>query len=154
MVGLLILGLLGAALCSPARAEDEDVKLTPVEREIIRLTNLRRKKADLEPLSVSKSLMEAARQHARNMARQRKMSHELDGKRMGDRLTATGYVWTSCGENVAFKQRSARQVVANWMGSPGHRKNILSDKFTEIGVGVALDRRGLPYFCQVFARPR
>jgi uncharacterized protein YkwD len=152
--GLLVLGLVGFSSSLGARGEEDEAKLTTVESAIIRLTNAERKKAELEPLRASKMLTEAARGHARNMARQRKMSHELDGKRMSDRITATGYRWTTCGENVAHNQRSPQQVVRAWMKSPPHRKNILSPKYTEIGVGMGRDLLGRPYFCQVFARPR
>lgn len=45
----------------------------------------------------------------------------------------TGFA--SWGENVAAGQTSATQVVADWMGSPGHRANILNCEFDVIGVG-------------------
>jgi uncharacterized protein YkwD len=40
------------------------------------------------------------------------------------------------------------------MNSPGHRANIVSASFTEIGAGHALDASGRPYYAQVFGRPR
>ncbi len=39
------------------------------------------------------------------------------------------------------------------MASPGHRANLLGKQFTEIGIGVAQDERGMPYYTQVFATP-
>ena len=48
---------------------------------------------------------------------------------------------------------SAAEVVSSWMRSPGHRDNILSSEFTEIGTGVALGRNGRLYWAQVFGRP-
>ena len=39
-----------------------------------------------------------------------------------------------------------------WMNSGGHRANILSQQFTEIGVAVAVNARGERYWTQVFAR--
>ena len=39
------------------------------------------------------------------------------------------------------------------MQSGGHRKNILSPDFTELGVGHAIDRAGRPYYVQVFGNP-
>ena len=51
------------------------------------------------------------------------------------------------GENIAYGQRSAAEVVSDWMGSPDHRRNILDCDFTTIGVG--LDPRGM-YWTQEF----
>jgi len=55
----------------------------------------------------------------------------------------SGYdTWTrsyAYGENIAFGYSSAAEVVAAWMNSPGHRANILSPFFTEIGVSVLAD---------------
>lgn len=43
--------------------------------------------------------------------------------------------YKTAGENIAQGQRTPEEVVQAWMNSEGHRKNILSDKFTHIGVG-------------------
>ena len=39
------------------------------------------------------------------------------------------------------------------MKSPGHRKNLLSPAYTELGTGYATDNRGRAYYVQVFGRP-
>ncbi len=60
------------------------------------------------------------------------------GSVLTDRLKAyTG--WRLIGENLAWGEGSRgtpRAIVAAWMASPGHRKNILNGRFTETGVGV------------------
>jgi uncharacterized protein YkwD len=43
--------------------------------------------------------------------------------------------------------------VAGWMGSEGHRKNVLSKNFTHQGLGVVINGNAL-YATEVFARPR
>src|SRR5262249_50716989 len=49
-----------------------------------------------------------------------------------------GYTgWIAIGENIAAGYQTPDAVVAGWMSSPGHRANILSTQFTEIGIGVA-----------------
>jgi uncharacterized protein YkwD len=40
------------------------------------------------------------------------------------------------GENLAAGQTSPEQVVTQWMNSPGHRENMLQERFTEVGVGL------------------
>ena len=41
-----------------------------------------------------------------------------------------------------------------WMDSPEHKANILRDKFTEIGIGIARNAKGEVYYTQVFAAPK
>ena len=69
----------------------------------------------------------------------------------GDRLFilgASGY--SGWGENIAFGQATAADVMTAWMGSAGHRANILSSSHTHIGIGVA--EGGTIHWTQVFLR--
>ncbi|MBT6730393.1 CAP domain-containing protein [Candidatus Peregrinibacteria bacterium] len=43
------------------------------------------------------------------------------------------------GENLARGQLTAEEVVKDWMESPGHRRNMLEPKFTELGIGIFRD---------------
>ena len=43
------------------------------------------------------------------------------------------------GENLGKGQYTAQEVVADWMNSPGHRRNILESAFSEIGIGLFRD---------------
>jgi len=100
--------------------------------------------------------MRAAQLHAEQMAHAGQPSHVLPDAvypRAEDRLAAAGYRWRTCGENVALGQQSAAEVVDRWMHSRGHRSNILSPDFTELGVGYAIDQAGRPYYVQVFGNP-
>ncbi|MFD1271227.1 CAP domain-containing protein [Streptomyces kaempferi] len=45
--------------------------------------------------------------------------------------------WSAYGENVAYGYSTSAAVMAAWMSSPGHRHNILTCGFREIGVGLA-----------------
>lgn len=157
------LSAVAALVWAPARAKAGDIQvgsaelaksLNPVQHAIIRLTNQERQKHGLRPLRENYTLNAAAYNHAYNMARKNRMEHVLDGHNAGDRITAVGYTWQSYGENIAWNYLSAAAVVQGWMNSPGHRKNILNPNVTEIGVWVAKNSRGEPYYCQVFARPR
>ena len=58
--------------------------------------------------------------------------------------------YKAAGENIAKGQTSPAQVVNSWMNSQGHRENILSTKFTDIGIGVAKDSNGTLYWTQMF----
>lgn len=68
-------------------------------------------------------------------------------------INSFGLKFSSAGENIAMGQRTPQEVVQAWMNSPGHRSNILNKNFTEIGVGLAKDANGNPYWTQMFIRP-
>lgn len=124
---------------------------------IVKLTNAERARAGLAPLRTSTRLMRAAQLHADQASGAGRLEHVLPGTphpRPEDRLAAVGYDWQASAENVAFGHSTPSRAVASWMRSAGHRKNLLSRAYIETGTGYALDRRGRPYFVQVFARPR
>jgi uncharacterized protein YkwD len=59
---------------------------------------------------------------------------------------------TTAAENLSRTAASATSVVDAWMGSPGHRSNLIDPALTEIGVGCVLD--GEAMLCsQVFLGP-
>lgn len=123
------------------------------EQQIIDLTNQQRVQNGLPPLTIDPRLIEAAQIHAGDMARLGQMEHDLPGAALPtlqDRAGFVGYKYAWLGENIAFNYADAASVVAGWMQSPGHRANILNPNFNDIGVGVALDSQGQPYYCQVF----
>lgn len=126
--------------------------VSPEEVTIFEQTNVQRVKNGKPPLTMNAQLKKAARLHAQNMADRKRMSHDLPiaGMRtLSDRVRYSGYTgWRSIGENIAYNY-SPDNVVQGWMNSPGHRANILGG-FSEIGVGVAHDEHGEPYYCQTF----
>ena len=58
-----------------------------------------------------------------------------DGSNAGSRIDRAGYSWSYYSENVAAGQTTPEQVVAGWMGSAGHRANILAPAAVNLGVG-------------------
>ncbi|MFO0822058.1 MAG: CAP domain-containing protein [Gemmataceae bacterium] len=148
----LVLGAEGQTPKVNPKKKDE-LKLSKDEQGVIDLTNAERKKADLPPLKADPLLMEAARSHAANMAKQNMLAHELDGKQPADRVKSTGYKYGYVGENVAWNQKTPAQVLESWMNSEGHKANILKKEYTEIGVAVAKNEKGEPYWVQVFGTP-
>jgi len=141
-----------AALETPAGGGESAMAGT-----VVQLTNAERSKAGLPALRSNTRLTEAAQLHADQMARAGQLEHVLSRgqyPRPEDRLAAAGYAWSAYAENIAMGQSSPDAVLASWMGSSGHRANILSTNVTEIGVGYARDSAGRPYWVQVFGRPR
>jgi uncharacterized protein YkwD len=101
--------------------------------------------------------MHAAQLHADQMAASGQMAHVLPGARYPepqDRLSAVGYRWQAYAENVAYGQGSPASALSSWMGSSGHRANILNPGLTELGAALARGSDGRPYYVQVFGNPR
>lgn len=106
------------------------------EREVLNYTNAIREQQGCGPLRLDSALVEAAGRHASDMVRRHYMDHtNPDGQDPGDRMAAAGYRGSGWGENIAAGYDSAQKVVAAWMQSEGHRKNILNCRFTSIGIG-------------------
>lgn len=142
-----------APTSGPTATPQPTATMSSLERQIVDLTNQQRAQNGLPPLTVDSRLVEAAQIHAADMARLGQMEHDLPGAalpNLTDRAQFVGYPYAWLGENIAFNYADAPSVVAGWMQSPGHRANILNTNFTNIGVGVALDSQGEPYYCQVF----
>ncbi len=125
--------------------------------EILRLTNLERANSGLAPLRRSRHLDYLAQAHARDMGLRDYFDHTARdyGLSPFDRMDAvrTAY-YNTAGENIAAGQHSPAQVVTAWMGSPGHRANILNGSFTHIGIGIYYDSGAGPFaeqWVQLFA---
>lgn len=105
---------------------------------IVTLVNSERSKVGCSPVTLNAKLSKAAQDHSADMASHKNMSHTgSDGSDPGARITRAGYIWSSYGENVAYGYSTPEQVMAGWMSSPGHKRNILDCGFKEIGVGLA-----------------
>lgn len=61
------------------------------------------------------------------------------------------YSFTSFGENIAKNFTTPESVVQAWMESTSHRKNILNDTFTNIGVACSRGSDGQLYWVQHFS---
>lgn len=135
------------AVTSPAQA---------VSQSILDLTNQARRQANQGKLTLSESLSAAAQRHANDLAQGAPFSHQgSDGSTMVDRVKGAGYDYWSIAENIYYQSPSNRpeRAVQGWLKSPGHRRNLLSGKFTEIGIGYA-SNGGRHFYVQVFGKPQ
>jgi uncharacterized protein YkwD len=113
-----------------------------IETQVVQLVNQERSRAGCPALTINSSLMSAAQGHSQDMATNNFMAHTgSNGSSPWDRIRAAGYIYSRAGENVAAGYASANAVMEGWMGSPGHRGNILNCEFREIGVGYATNTR-------------
>jgi uncharacterized protein YkwD len=115
------------------------------EARIVELVNIERSKAGVRPLVVSPCADGYARAWSASMAASGILEHRSD----------LGAVMSSCGaraigENIAYGNVTADQMMAMWMASSGHRENILRSSFTHLGVGIARTSTGRVYGTQNF----
>jgi uncharacterized protein YkwD len=157
LVWLLVLAGGCSSPASPTGVEAATGSTPGAAAEMASLTNTERQRAGLAPLTVSPLLMRAAQLHADQMASLGQMAHVLPGARYPepeDRLAAVGYSWQAYAENVAYGQGSPAAAIGSWMGSAGHRANILNPGLRELGTALAHGSDGRPYYVQVFGNPR
>ena len=140
----------------PPAATDPGPAAASIAQQVIALTNQDRAGANLPPLMASPALTTAAQLHSQDMARLDVMSHDIPGVPLAsltDRAAYVHYRYQRLGENIAYNQADAASVVASWMNSPPHRENMLDPTFTQIGVGVAWNQRGEPYYTMMLGTP-
>ena len=78
---------------------------------------------------------QAARAQAEYLQQNNLFSHTgSGGSSVGERLTATGYVWSTVGENIAAGYTDMAAVVQGWIDSPGHCVNVMNGNFVDLGV--------------------
>lgn len=126
--------------------------LSALERRMYELVNIDRARNRLPPLQLSASLSAVSRLHSSEMATRGFFSHHSPTTgQPQDRLDRAGIGWSSCAENIALHV-SVEEAQASLMQSPGHRANLLSGKYTQIGIGV-VEIGGQVYVTQNFLRP-
>ncbi|OAI39870.1 hypothetical protein AYO38_06760 [bacterium SCGC AG-212-C10] len=110
------------------------------ETQALALMNAERAAAGLGPLKVSPSLSRAAAWKSEDNVAHPPLSHtDSLGRNTvqqppGNRAIDCGYR-TWAGENVAVGFGTAQSVVTAWMGSSGHRANILGKDYKVAGIG-------------------
>lgn len=144
---LVALATAVALIVIPTAPASVAVSTGTFDQQLRQQANSARKAHDAKPLRFGRCLDRYAQRQANLMAKQRRMFHQ-NLQPVLKRCKAR-----TVGENVAHGYPSAKANTRAWMKSPGHRHNLLSRKFTRLGIGVAKDKRGHTYTVQVFGRP-
>ena len=111
-----------------------------VEEQIIFLCNEIRRNHDLPPLTINWEAARVARHKTEDMLVHMYFSH--DSPVYGsffDMLKNFHIPYNAAGENIASGFATPQAVVDAWMTSPTHSQNILSESFTQAGVGYSTD---------------
>lgn len=109
-----------------------------MEQATVDWVNALRRPRGRKMLRWSPVLAQVAQGHADDMAQGGFFDHAgSDGSDIGDRMRRAGYRWCAAAENIAKGQRSLEEVLKDWRGSRGHRRNMLNQNVTEIGLARA-----------------
>jgi uncharacterized protein YkwD len=127
------------------------------EQRVVELLNAERMARGLPPLKLSGDLRDAARYHASDMAQDDYFEHDTYD-RAGGRLAWVCGTWARIrsyyplprAENIAAGYTTPESVMAGWMGSAGHRDNLLNPGYREVGVGYVRGGSWRHYWVQDF----
>ncbi|MBP9711058.1 MAG: CAP domain-containing protein [Candidatus Pacebacteria bacterium] len=133
-----------------------------LERAIHDRINAERVRAGLGILAYDDALAKVAALHSTDMANENYFDHaDENGCTSSCRVDEAGYLWRMVGENLFLLKSTNRYtveeasaiIVQGWMGSDGHRHNVLEGKFTNEGMGVVILDDAI-YATELFALPR
>ena len=120
--------------------------------EIAAGLNANRRAQGQAPLRYNTQLARAAMAHACDMAVNNFFGHRgSDGSNLQRRVRAAGYRDCLVAENLAWGYPTSQQIISGWMGSNGHRTNMLHPRAAEFGVGITQGPKG-PNWVLVLAR--
>lgn len=136
---LLSMTLLGGTLLAPPGAAAKSSR----EAALLAKISHTRAKHGLATMRSKPGLMKYARRHSAAMAASHDLFHTTD----------FGVVccWSAIGENIAYNV-TVRRVHRAFMGSPGHRANILNPHMRRVGVGI-VERSGQLWVTEIFSKP-
>lgn len=155
---------------APGQTTAADALLDSVgQKKISEQMNQYRERHGLTPLSKDARLHKAARRFADFMAGTGRYGHRADGKTPSQRVQHAEYAPCTVRENIGLLELAgppsaddiAARLMAGWLGSTGHRKNIEAKDIAQIGIGLASVAENTPtrkpkhiYAVQLMAMPR
>ena len=110
-----------------------------LQSKIITETNLQRQEnGNMPALKENEILDQVASAKAADLFKNQYFDHvSPSGVGPGDLAQQFGYNYIVEGENLILGNFSSeKEVLQDWMNSPGHRANILNNRYTEIGAAI------------------
>ncbi len=139
-----------ATLATVAVAEDP---VALYKAEVLRLVNIEREKIGASALKSLDTLIPMADVRAKESAAS--FSHTRpNGTRCFTIFSENSMKYIAAGENLAYGFNAPASVVAAWMKSEGHKRNILDPDFKYIGIGYYANENGKIYCSQLFYTPK
>ncbi len=139
------------AAAAPAAPGDSYAEHTDIANAVFSLMNSERAQNGLPALGRSGQLNSSSHAHNVAMANTGQFAHQVSGEAgLGARISATGYHWTTAGENIAwgsfastsFAESLETQMYNEPAGQENHRANILSTAYHNAGCDVITDGSG------------
>lgn len=122
----------------------------PDEQIMLQLLNKERQDRGLAALTLDTNLRQVGRQHSLDMFKRGYFSHYTpEGLDPFDRIEQAGITYLAAGENLALAP-TVDMAHTGLMNSPGHKRNILDNKYHKVGIGAYKDPRYGIIFTQVF----
>jgi uncharacterized protein YkwD len=151
IVRVVSTAVLAASLSLAAPAVSLAQTASPAQ-QMLALVNAERAKAGCAAVRLDPRLTAAATKHSQDMATRNFFSHTgSDGSSFATRARREGHPRPRS-ENIAAGGTTAQATLRQWMGSAGHRRNILDCTAKDMGLGVATNpsSRFGTYWTQVF----
>lgn len=151
--GLVALGLalvaapaataVGEASAPQTRPRGVAALLSRYERDLLTRVNALRARHNRAMLLPSPGLTAAAEAHTSRMIREGFFDHEAPGekpfwRRLERFYPSGGYDYWAVGENLAYGSPTLEpaEVLREWLGSPKHRRSLLSPEWREAGLAA------------------
>lgn len=155
---VLVFGAVSVALVTAPQLPEGSLPAAVLPGAVFALTNSERIEEGITAFTRNTLLDRAAQMKAEDMAKKGYYAHvSPEGLTPMHWVEKAGYSYLMVGENLVVNRDSAKEAVDAFMGSTGHRANILRSEFMEIGVGVAqgtYKNKPATFIVQIFAKPR
>lgn len=135
---------------APAQARGRSLAERRAANAVLSTMNAERHAHGLPALVPNYDLIVSAWRHDLTMAAHNALSHQLPGEAaFGTRIRRAGYAWTRCAENIAWNSSMTtsgavavqRAMYAERPPGDGHRVNMLSRSYRDVGVAAYIDPR-------------
>lgn len=126
------------------------------ENDIISLTNLERAKVGAGDLQQNDILARAAQKKGEDILKNQVFKHNFADKQFSEWIKDEKYEYAYVGENLAIDFATNTGVIDAWLNSQTHKKNLLNNNFTEIGVAIVegkFKNENTTLVIQIFASP-
>lgn len=157
VVAVFVFGALFASNIQRFILRTSDYIASVLPAVLVDLANKDRSEASIAYLKINPKLEAAARLKAKDMAEKGYFAHySPEGVSPWHWIKESDYNFIYAGENLAVNFDDSGAVNTAWMASPGHRANILNDKFSEIGIATErglYNGRETTFVVQMFGAP-
>lgn len=152
LLGFAVAVAPSSAALTPAQVAQAalDAKENAIAGTVLATLNAERRANHLPSLVMNVKLIYSAHAHNVTMAKYNQMSHRLPGEAFfADRISHFGYAWRSAGENIGWnsdRTKAGAVYLETLMynerpPADGHRRNILSRTFRNVGIDIYIDAR-------------